>query len=197
MLNFEGTGADIYETPSPLLLAYMRALGEIGNIDRYLPDYTRQQINSINNLLTDVTNQINKIDGLLNTGEQLFDLFSPSTSKGITEQFLDFMNAIMDNDQVIQIELPTMILDNMAISNFQVNYPHEYANGIEFRITAFQIRYANTIVENSTDFYKNPSNSVRDQITGADDKGINKTKDVPQSVLSSTKENLQKYWSRK
>ena len=185
MIDIEGSVADIYEAPSPAQLAYMRALGEIGNVDRYLPARTRQQINAINSLLLDVTNQVNKIDDLINTGEQLFNLFSTNSSaKGLPEQFIDLINSLIDNDQIIQIELPYKVYDNMAISNFSINYPNEYSNALDFRMTAWQIRYANTIVQDASSYYKNPAPAVKDQIAPPDDKGINKTKDVPASFLS-------------
>jgi len=187
IINISGTVADIYKTPSPAQLAYMRAVAEIGNVSTYLPNRTRQQINAINSLVNDVTNQIRKIDEMINTGEQLFNLFNKkSASKGLTEQFIDLINALMDSDQLIQIELPYKVYENMAISNFSVRHPTELTSAIEFRITAFQVRYAATLVESSAKFYKKPSAAVSDQTTSADNKGVNKTQDVPVSAWYST-----------
>lgn len=184
-IRINGTVADIFETPSPAQIAYMRAVAEIGNVDRYLPNRTRQQIISINTLINDVSNQIRKIDDMINTGEQLFDLFSAnSESKTLPEKFIDLIAALMDNDQIIQIELPYKVYKNMAITNLDVRHPTEYLDSIEFNITAVQFRFVQTLVEDSKKYYKKPSSAVKDQVASNNNKGINKTQSIEQSGIS-------------
>jgi hypothetical protein len=186
VIEIEGTVNDIYYQKSPLEKAYIRALAEIGNIDRYLPDYTRQQILAVNSVITDASNVIRKVDDYINSGEQLYNLFfSNSAAKTIPEKFIDLVDALMDTNQAIKIELPYRVFDNMIITGFQVIAPQEYASALEFRLTAVQIRYTQTLFVDISKYYKNPSSAVSSQTTGEVEKGINKTQDVPISALSS------------
>jgi hypothetical protein len=185
VIEMEGSVADIWESPSLLQNTYVRALAEIGNVDQYLPDYTRQQINQINAFIQDGQNIIRQLDSYINSGAQLIDIFSVnSEAVGIVERFENLMNSLIDTDQVIPIQLRNKVYQNMTITNFQVVQPHEFETAIEFRVTAVQLRYAQTLFK-ASNLYNNPSASVANQTAKNDNRGINKSIEVPQSVFHS------------
>lgn len=191
IIDIEGTVADILDRPTLLEKAYIRALSEIGNINRYLPNWTAQQILKINTIINDTQNTIDKIDDYINSGEQIYDYFNSNNSgKGTAEQFIDLMNGLHDTNQLIKVELPYKVYENMAIVNIQVVHPYEFTSGIEFRLTFMQIQFTQNLYADVSKYYKNPSESIQAQTSGENSKGINKTEDVPVSALYSLSRSL-------
>ncbi len=108
-IEIEGTVSNIYKDFGGVQEAYIKALGTVGNITRFLPSRTREQINKINEFIQDTQNLINKIDDYINVGQQIVNIFSAnSQSKTLTQQFIDVINALMDSRQIIKIELPNL-----------------------------------------------------------------------------------------
>lgn len=185
VLEIDGTVADITLKETSLEKAYTRAIDVIGNINRYLPDWTKQQILAINEIITDAQNTINEVDDYINSGDQVFDYFTNgSTVKGISERFIDFIDALQDSNKMIKIEFPYRVYENMFIINFQVIRPDTYTDGFDFKLTAMQVQFAETFFADVSEFFENPSQAVVDQTTGEINKGVNKTEDVPVSGLS-------------
>ena len=184
-LELEGSVCDVFHRRSPLKTAYIKTLAQVGEINNYLPDYTRQQILAINNVITNASNTVRKIDNYINSGEQLYAFFySDSKARTIPEKFIEFISSLMDTKQVVQIEMPYKVYGNMAITSFQVIHPQEFDNAIEFKITAVQLQYAKTTYEDVSQYYKEPASAVKDQTSGKIDKGINKTETAPVSLGS-------------
>jgi hypothetical protein len=183
-VQIEGVLSDVYLEPSALAEAYLKSIRAVGAVDRYLPNRTRQQINAINAILLDITNVVQAIDDVINTGEQIYNMFGDkSDSKSLSQKFIDFIGAV--KGQSIEIEFPYKVYKNMIIIDFSPNFTEKHENGYTFRLSAIQVNYAKTIVTDLSGLYKNPSNAVKDQVSPPDEKGINKTKDVDIKSLAS------------
>jgi hypothetical protein len=187
-LEINGAVSDVFQMQTAPQNIYNRALAAIGAIDQYLPDYTRQQINKINQIVLETQDIINQLDSYLNSAEQLTNLFSAKTT--ITEQFFDVMESLQRTGQPVKVEIPYRIYSNMVISDFSPLFPSEYNDALRFRIVLTQMRFTKTIYTKVSNLYSNPAPAVKDQVTPQDDRGLNKLETVSPETASSILNNV-------
>jgi hypothetical protein len=186
VIEIEGTVGGTHIRESALQKIYFKDLAAVGSVSTYAQNYTRQQLLAINSVITDAANVVNKIDGYLDAGEQVYDLFnSENTAKPIAQQFEELMEALMDNGVPIKVEMPNRVFSNMVILGFQATYPVELVDTLEFQITVGKLRFAKTVYEDISKYYQNPAPAVKTQAGENVSKGINKTKPVETSALFS------------
>ena len=143
-LSISGDVSDIHLRASLITSALTSVQAEIGNVaSQYAPARTQAQLAQANALANDVTDAIQRVDNLINTGSQVLDLFGnqDTETKSIQEQFLDAMESLRNGKQAIAIDMPFRSHKNMVITSLTISYDNEVGN-TEFSLEATQIRLA-------------------------------------------------------
>lgn len=144
VLSIAGDVSDVHLRASLITSALTSVQAEIGNVvSQYAPARTQAQLAQVNALANDVTDAIQRVDNLIDTGSQVLDLFGnqDTETKGIQEQFLDAMEALHNGKQAITIDMPFRSHKNMVITSLAITYGNEIDH-TEFALEATQINLA-------------------------------------------------------
>ena len=141
VLSISGDVSDVHLRASLATSALTSVQAEIGNVvSQYAPARTQAQLAQVNALVNDVTDAIQRVDNLLDTGSQVLDLFGnqDTETKGIQEQFLDAMESLHKGRQAITIDMPFRSHKNMVITSLAITYDNEI-DSTGFSLEATQI----------------------------------------------------------
>lgn len=183
VLHIEGEVSDVHLVASPIVRGFQRIQAEVGNvISQYAPARTQAQLSRASALANDAADAVRKIDNLLDTGEQILNLFgnNDADSKTVQEQFLDAMESLYYGKQAIAIDMPFRRHDNMVLTLVDISYNNEIG-ATSFTIEALQIKFAELqFVETTT-----PSAALEGQIDGLTDGGTQEGTKIVESFASS------------
>lgn len=144
VLSISGDVSDVHLRASLAISALTSVQAEIGNVvAQYAPERTQAQLAQVNALANDVTDAIQRVDNLIDTGSQVLDLFGnqDTETKGLQEQFLDAMESLYNGKQAITIDMPFRSHKNMVITSLAIAYDNEI-DATSFSMEASQIRLA-------------------------------------------------------
>lgn len=184
ILTIEGEVSDIHIRRNPALELQRRVSAQIGAITKYLPLRTQSQIGKIEALINDAADAARKINAAIEDGRNAWDFFGnkDSQSKGIQEQFIDFIESVFYGKQLINIDMPYRTHKNMSIS-ISVDSDN-ITNSTSFVITAKRLRFAETELAELTDFFPAASIGLGGQEQGEKDKGAQTGEKQEESLLS-------------
>jgi len=143
VLTIRGVVGDIYRSPNTLVDRVQNIDDSLGQITQYFPRLTATQRVSFGNVSSSAVSQIEKIEGLISGGVQINNLFGnlDNASKSLGEQFLDAMESIHYGNQLISIQMPYRIYDNMCINSLVIDR-NNTSDGMEFVMEAQRFRIA-------------------------------------------------------
>jgi hypothetical protein len=173
-LQIEGEVSEIKFEQNLISDIYKRTIGAVGVVNRYLPTRTQSQVNRVVALANDTRASIRKAEALVKDGRQLLDLFGNKASKKSTQElFIDQMEKLQLGKQLISIQMPFRVYDNMVVTSFTVYKDNISGNYLNYKITAQQVRFAEVVYSEATNFRPNPSTGVDGQTDGPSQKGLN------------------------
>ena len=182
-LSIEGDVSDVYVPGSPAVRQFQQVQAVIGDLSaKYAPARTQAQLERVSALANTAADAVRKIDGLVDTGQQILDFFGneDDESKSPQEQFLDAMEALYNSGQVFAIDMPFRRHENMGITSFVAAYDNEI-NSTSFTLEVQQMRFADLqFVEITT-----PAPGLNGQTTGEVDQGTQEGEPVEQSLLTA------------
>lgn len=180
-LQIEGEVSAVHVKRSPVVKGFIRDVAVAAIPGKYLPSWTQTQLSRVKGLAIQAVDIVRKIDDIWGDTDRIYNMFgNKSVNKLAQEAFLDELDKLMDSKQIIQIEMPFRVFDNMVITEFQVLYDNIIDEAISFKLTAQQIRIVKTIYRDARSLYKKGSKRTE----GKENKGVNKTKPVETSFLS-------------
>ena len=178
---------DIFIRPSVEATIFRRSLAEIGNITKYFPEQTQTQLSKAAALILDANNIKKGIEAIINDGKQLIEFFGDKTEeRGNQELFTQALDIYYENSTVMRIEMPDRIYENMVITSRVITYDAQRENAIDFKLSAKQLRFADVIFTDVSEFFRNPApGDVSDQTSGQESNGLNDAPEASTSLASS------------
>lgn len=194
-VRISGVVADVYADAKPdssfgLLPDYSR----VGEVVEYIPAKTQQQLQKINEIADRAEQQVLKAKRLVDKGADLFGLVgSPAgASKGIREQFLDFIEGIYYGKQLISVEVNYRTHENMALSGLTVSSDNQ-TDDMKFEATFTKVSFTQLTTAPIEQHFKSPSEAAKSKTAGVANKGAQTPADnsrssgQSKSVLTSIK----------
>lgn len=171
VITVSGEVSDIFLKPRALLPTITRDVSQVVQAaSPFIPNRTAAQINRIRRLGAQANELIQRADQVVSLGRQAYDLVERGQrSKGIEEQFVDYMTGIREAKNLIDIETKFKVYRNYAI-NALVFERDNATNSTRFRITAKEVRIASLLYTDATNFFKN-AGSFTPTVAGESNKG--------------------------
>jgi hypothetical protein len=184
-LKIEGVVADTFERFNPVLEQYKRIQAEIGSVSKYLPGRTTAQLSRVAGFANDIADITRKIDTAVADGQQAADFFGDqSGSQTLRQQFYRTMKDLHDSKTLISIQGTYQIFENYRITSLTIAEDNE-TDDITFSLTAQEIRFAEIVFADVTEFFKKPSPGNQGVTDGVKDKGKQAGTEVDSSLLAS------------
>lgn len=159
----EGYVGDIDYSPSPAISEFLRVQRQIGIVESYLPVRTQSQIDKINSMALSARDAYNEVNSAIKAGKQIFEIFKPSSSKPLINQFFDAMTNLFNSDLLIDIQIGFGIYKNMAVIGTSFPRDVNENNGLMYSITCKQILFAKTVYSVVQPLIKNESKDTKKQ----------------------------------
>lgn len=196
-ISITGVVSDLYANTSPTSTSVLGVdVSTLGEVTSFLPDKTQAQlqvIEQINYRANQVIEQANRVERAAGDLYSFVTGSSDSVSKTLQESFIDHMEAIYFNKQLVDIEIENRTYSNMQIS-FRLNRDNK-TDSYQFSIDAVQVSYVSLVFVPVQAQYSSPSKGVSAKIAGATDKGVQNPSDTSKagstSKSSSSKSILQ------
>lgn len=185
MLMIEGEAGDIYLRPDINAQRQRDINSNVGRITKYLPLRTQSQISKINGIIAQAS-ATDLIDAAIEDGRNAYEFFGNKDlgSKGIVEQFIDFIEAVHYGKQIINIDMPYRTHKDMRIVSFECDTDNQ-SRALRFVMRAKKLRYATVEVADIGKFFKKPSPGLKKQNEEEKDKGAQTGEKVDESFLST------------
>ena len=184
-VSIDGEISDVFLERDALPEAITRIQSQIGAIETYLPTRSQSQIQKINAIINDAQDKLRAVDRAIDNGKQLYNFFTSNTSgKGNREIFIDYAEIWHKGKQLISIETPWRVYERMAIISLSIVRGNE-EEAISFKLTAQEIRFAETIYRDINQYFKKPSDGIEGKADSVVNKGPQKPKEVDESLLST------------
>jgi hypothetical protein len=180
-LTIEGSVADVHLRRTPPAPQLTRALAEVGNVtSQYAPARTQSQLSVIAAQANELTDAARAVDNLVDTGEQLLDLFGnkDGESKSIQEQFIDAMEAIYYASTVIDIDMQFRRHTNMVVLSFVASTDNQ-TDETTFTIEAQRLEFS----ELETVNISKPAAGTGGQLDAPVDKGTQSGTETESSLI--------------
>lgn len=188
ILEIEGRVSDIFIRPDVQATIFRRGLSEIGNITKYIPAQTQTQISKIVDIATDVNNVFKGISAVINDGVQLADFVGDKSPGGQSnqEKFIETLETYYNGSNLMRIEMPDTIYENMILTSRVIIYDNQKGTAIDFKLTAKQLRFADVIFTDVSEFFKSPApGGVSNQTAGQESNGLNDAPEVETSFAAT------------
>lgn len=182
-ISIEGSVGDVFIRKTPIEAEVNRANAAIGATEIFLPLRTQSQIQRVNNITSDARDKVRQIDNAIAAGENLLNFGSESGVKSDQELFLERMEKLHYEKQLVQIDMPFRRHEGMRITSTSITRDSQSA-ALSFKITAQKIRIAQPVYKLNAQLSKAPSAAVTDQTGGQQDKGAQTGAEPTQSLLS-------------
>jgi len=171
VINISGDVADIFIAEAPKSQAESR-LPTVGKMTGYLPGRTPSQTQEVAKIIDNADDKRREINERILLGQNSGDFAgNKSAGKSIREQFIDFIETVHYGKQLISISMPFRKHDSMAVNSLTIVRDNQ-RKALSFTLTAQKFRINKTIYSNVSQFYKKPAPSVKSQVGGTADKGV-------------------------
>lgn len=149
---------------------------------------TVQQSEKIQKKAQSIADAYNKVNDLLEQGQDLYDFFTGQKSKTEQDSFFDFMEMVYQNKLLITIEMPFRNYENMRITSLTVIKDNETNQRLKYKISAKEVRIAKTIMVDKTSlkkYFKNPTRSSSPKTQSKENKGVQEGTKQKKSFLAT------------
>lgn len=182
-VSIEGVVGDIYLPQGALSSTVGRIQAEIGNVTQYLPTRTQTQISKVSALVNDAADAVRRIEALIDSGEQVLDLFRNRSVQAnpLQFQFIETMESLFRTGSIFNVETRYRIYWDMVITNLMFEVNNE-TDEIRFMIDLQEWREASI---EFVEVARNPGGGAADAVSGKQDKGVQRGDDVEQSLLTT------------
>lgn len=170
-LTISGDVADIF-IPDAAPSKSESRLPTVGKTTSFVPPRTASQLQWVRDIIDTAADRRRSIDEQMSGGANVKRLTGNSSgAKSYREQFIDFIEAIHYGKQLVEISMPFRKHDNMAINGVTITRDNQ-RNALTFSLTAQKFRIAKTVFVQASQFYRKPAPSVKSQVAGTADKGV-------------------------
>jgi hypothetical protein len=183
-ITVTGLLGDIDLKPSPAIDFFIRGNQKAGVITKYLPERTQAQVSKVNSLALSARDIYLKADQMIKDGMEIFQLFKPSESKPLYQQFFDAILQVRNTKQLIRVETTYGVFENMAVEDVMITQEHARSKGFDYSIRFKEIRFAETIYSPVDSLASNPSSAINGQAQAQVEKGLQAGSSVKESALS-------------
>lgn len=183
-ITIDGYIGDMDLKPEEEIEAYIKANKQVGVVRSYLPERTQSQIDKVNSAVLSVNDVYRRADAAIKAGKQLIEIFKPSSNKTLQEQFFEGIREIFNSKSLIDIQTSFGIYKNMVLTSVSIPRELNVDSSIRFSLSAKQIRFAETIYSDVSQFI--PNQSVDLDRAGDGDRDQGSTEGDPVVVNSST-----------
>ena len=186
-LEIQGRIGDLIIKPAADLSLFRRTITNVGVITSYSPGRTQTQIAKVSAILIDANNARLRISDAERKGQQLSEFFGDKTpEKTNIDNFLSTLELYRESKKPLRIEMPNRIYDDMVITSLVITWDNISDTAIEYKISTKQLRFADIIFADISDFRKEPSSGgVSDQVSGQESNGLNDAPEIDRSIVSS------------
>lgn len=186
-IEIQGRIGDIVIKPSAELALFRRTIANVGIITSYSPGRTQTQISKVSALIIDANNARLTIEDAERKGRQLLDFFGDKTPEQTNiDNFLSTIELHRSTRKTMRIEMPNQVYENMVINSLVVTWDNISDQAIEYKIGAKQLRFADIVFADISEFHKEPSaGGPSDQVSGQESNGLNDGPEVERSIASS------------
>ena len=196
-LTISGSIGDVYRTPNTLIDRVQNVGDNLGQITQYAPRFTPTQLIEAERIATNAVSQLNKLEDLINAGTQANNLIGnlDNLSKSLGEQFIDAMENIHYGNQLVSIQMPYRLYDNMSLDSVVVDRSNS-SEGIDFVIEATRFRVADlafiavervaTPTGTAERVGANPAEALNGQAQGVTDKGAQEGRSLDDAEVRSS-----------
>jgi len=145
---------------------------------------TNQATQKIKSLIINANDYYSQLEHYAKSVQNLYNIFkNDSKTISLQKEFIDFLNRIYYSKELITIETPFGIYKNMRIVSISLTRENIAYQAIKYKITAKEVRFAETIFVDKNKYFKNPSESTKGKVKSQSDKGSVQGKKVHQSLL--------------
>jgi len=144
-LSISGEAGDIHLKQSQAFSDYKKTAATVGRMTPYFPKRTATQISRVFGFINTVNDTITKIDGYIEDGVGLYDLYTGKIKdKKLTpqEEFVEFFTMVYENRLYINVEAFGKVFENMGIQSLSIRRENNTFVGYSF--TFMQLRFAST-----------------------------------------------------
>ena len=185
-IEIQGNVADIYVKLNPVVEAFSRIQSEIGNVTKYLPPRTQTQLSKVNGFAQDAFDVTRRVDSIVEDGEQALKFFgNKSENTSIRKKFVDEMTQLHYSRQLVSIQMPFFLLEDMRITSLVIEEDNE-SEDLKFTLSAVEVPKVKTTFTDINQFFKNPSTGTNGQLEGISDKAAQAGEQASQSILDAT-----------
>lgn len=165
-----------------------RARAVIGKINAFLPERTLAETQKVTQLIDTISDRARDLDNLVNRTKNLYSyLGNQSETKNNIGEFIRHIDSVQKSDTLVSIEFKYERFDNMAITFFDYEVDNE-KESLDFRITATQLRFADTIFVEETNGAKNPSQDLGGKTESTTNKGSQKGTEPVESLATKLRD---------
>jgi len=142
-VRITGAIGDVYESPETSVDVVQALDNNLGLITQYLPRFTGTQAVLFEQISRNAVSRVSVLEDLIDAGAQARNVIGNvgNTNKPLGEQFLDAMEDIHYGNQLISIEMPYRIYENMSIATLTFDR-NNTNDGVEFTMEAERFRVA-------------------------------------------------------
>ena len=173
-VRISGVVSDVYADAKPnSSFGLLPDYSKYGEVLEYIPAKTQQQLQRINEIADRAEQQILKAKRLADKGADLFGLVgSPAAgaSKGIREQFLDFIEGIYYGKQLITVEVNYRTHENMALNGLTISTDNQ-TEETKFEATFSKVSFTRLTTTPIELHFKSPSAAAKSKTAGVANKG--------------------------
>jgi hypothetical protein len=182
-LSIQGNVSDVFIEPSPILDDLKRTQATVGQVTQYTPARTSAQVQQVNALINDITDQVRAADALLDTGEQVIKYFGnqDSSSKSNRELFIDAMDSLYNGKQRFAVDTQYRRHENMVMTLFEYRAGNQ-SESIDFSMELTELRLTDSIFVEVTSAPA-PASGTNGQLEIEQQKGVQAGKPVDSSLL--------------
>lgn len=187
-LSISGVVADLFAETAPTPTSILGVdVSKLGEVNEFLPGKTQAQLQAVEQINYRANQAIEIANRATRAAGDLYSFVTgsgdDSSSKTLQELFIDHMEQIYFNKQLIDIEVANRTFSNMQIS-FSVTRDNQ-ADQYQFTMEATQVNYSDLIFVPVESQYSSPSKAVKDKVSGSTDKGVQNPSDTAKSGSGS------------
>ena len=185
ILTLEGQVSRRYIAKPPSSIIRDRIAETIGEFNQFLPERTGTEVQKILRIADQANDRIRNIDSLISSGRNISRFLGNQdiAAQDNRTRFVEHIRALMQSKQLISIEMSTKTFKNMFVTFFSETKDNQ-TDSLLFKIKAQEVRFAQTFFSEISDLKFKPAEGLNGQVEDKTEKGVQKGKETPTSILS-------------